>query len=194
MRMRKDEKLQLTKDKLLDAAFVLMEEADDPLEVTSRQIAAKADVKPAMINYCFGSRENLIYSAFQKQYLDFLKDKEVEKVINSDLPPKEVLKKLHFVVADCLVKNHRFTQAITGYVLFKRDLSQESFSYAYVKKHYGDKKTDAECKLIAYEMSTMMQLIVYRKEDIKRDFGIDLDNEDELKRYIEMRIDLLLAE
>ena len=192
--MRKDEKLQLTKDKLLDAAFVLMEEADDPLEVTSRQIAAKADVKPAMINYCFGSRENLIYSAFQKQYLDFLKDKEVEKVINSDLPPKEVLKKLHFAVADCLVKNHRFTQAITGYVLFKRDLSQESFSYAYVKKHYGDKKTDAECKLIAYEMSTMMQLIVYRKEDIKRDFGIDLDNEDELKRYIDMRIDLLLAE
>ena len=192
--MRKDEKLQLTKDKLLDAAFVLMEEADDPLEVTSRQIAAKADVKPAMINYCFGSRENLIYSAFQKQYLDFLKDKEVEKVINSDLPPKEVLKKLHFVVADCLVKNHRFTQAITGYVLFKRDLSQESFSYAYVKKHYGDKKTDAECKLIAYEMSTMMQLIVYRKEDIKRDFGIDLDNEDELKRCIDMRIDLLLAE
>ena len=192
--MKKDEKLQLTKDKLLDAAFVLMEEADDPLDVTSRQIAAKADVKPAMINYCFGSRENLIYSAFQKQYLDFLKDKEVEKVINSDLPPKEVLKKLHFVVADCLVKNHRFTQAITGYVLFKRDLSQESFSYAYVKKHYGDKKTDAECKLIAYEMSTMMQLIVYRKEDIKRDFGIDLDNEDELKRYIDMRIDLLLAE
>lgn len=192
--MKKDEKLQLTKDKLLDAAFVLMEEADDPLEVTSRQIAAKADVKPAMINYCFGSRENLIYSTFQKQYLDFLKDKEVEKVINSDLPPKEVLKKLHFVVADCLVKNHRFTQAITGYVLFKRDLSQESFSYAYVKKHYGDKKTDAECKLIAYEMSTMMQLIVYRKEDIKRDFGIDLDNEDELKRCIDMRIDLLLAE
>lgn len=192
--MKKDEKLQLTKDRLLDAAFVLMEEADDPLEVTSRQIAAKADVKPAMINYCFGSRENLIYSAFQKQYLDFLKDKEVEKVINSDLPPKEVLKKLHFVVADCLVKNHRFTQAITGYVLFKRDLSQESFSYAYVKKHYGDKKTDAECKLIAYEMSTMMQLIVYRKEDIKRDFGIDLDDEDELKRYIDMRIDLLLAE
>lgn len=192
--MKKDEKLQLTKDKLLDAAFVLMEETDDPLEVTSRQIAAKAAVKPAMINYCFGSRENLIYSAFQKQYLDFLKDKEVEKVINSDLPPKEVLKKLHFVVADCLVKNHRFTQAITGYVLFKRDMSQESFSYAYVKQHYGNKKTDAECKLIAYEMSTMMQLIVYRKEDIKRDFGIDLDNEDELKRYIDMRIDLLLAE
>ena len=40
----------------------------------------------------------------------------------------------------------------------------------------------------------MMQLIIYRKEDIKRDFGIDLDNDKELKKYIGMRVDLLLGE
>lgn len=191
--MKKDEKLQLTKDKLVDAAFELMEKAEDPMAVTSREIAARADVKPAMINYCFGSRENLIYNAFQKQYLNFLKDKEVEKVINSDLPPDQVLKKLHFVVADCLVKNYTFTKAITGFVLFKRDLGQESFSFNYVKKAFKGRKTDAECKLIAYELSTMMQLIIYRKDDIKRDFGIDLDDEEQLRHYIDMRVDLLLG-
>lgn len=191
--MKKDEKLQLTKDKLVDAAFELMEKAEDPMAVTSREIAARADVKPAMINYCFGSRENLIYNAFQKQYLNFLKDKEVEKVINSDLPPDQVLKRLHYVVADCLVKNHTFTKAITGFVLFKRDLGQESFSFNYVKKAYKGRKTDAECKLIAYELSTMMQLIIYRKDDIKRDFGIDLDDEEQLRHYIDMRVDLLLG-
>jgi AcrR family transcriptional regulator len=191
--MKKDEKLQLTKDRLLDAAFELMEKAEDPMAVTSREIAARADVKPAMINYCFGSRENLIYNAFQKQYLSFLKDKEVEKVVNSDLPPQEILKKLHYVVADCLVKNHTFTKAITGFVLFKRDLGQESFSFNYVKKAYKGRKTDAECKLIAYELSTMMQLIVYSKEDIKKDFGIDLDDSEQLRHYIDMRVDLLLG-
>lgn len=191
--MKKDEKLQLTKDKLVDAAFELMEKAEDPMAVTSREIAARADVKPAMINYCFGSRENLIYNAFQKQYLNFLKDKEVEKVINSDLPPDLVLKRLHYVVADCLVKNHTFTKAITGFVLFKRDLGQESFSFNYVKKAFKGRKTDAECKLIAYELSTMMQLIIYRKDDIKRDFGIDLDDEEQLRHYIDMRVDLLLG-
>lgn len=191
--MKKDEKLQLTKDRLLDAAFELMEKAEDPMAVTSREIAARADVKPAMINYCFGSRENLIYNAFQKQYLNFLKDKEAEKVINSDLPPDQVLKRLHFVVADCLVKNHTFTKAITGFVLFKRDLGQESFSFNYVKKAYKGRKTDAECKLIAYELSTMMQLIIYRKEDIKKDFGIDLDDSEQLRHYIDMRVDLLLG-
>jgi hypothetical protein len=147
-----------------------------------------------MINYRFGSRENLIYQTFRKKYLGFLKDTSVEELIASDLPPKELLKKLHFVVAKCLADNPKFTKAITGYVLFNRDLSQESFSYGYVKKHYAGRKTDEECKLIAYEMSAMMQLIICRKDDIKKDFGIDLDNENELKRCIGLRIDLLLGD
>lgn len=192
--MQKEEKLNITKEKLTEATFELMEELDDPLNVTSRQIAERAGTKPSMINYCFGSRENLIYQTFRKNYLGFLKDTSVEELIASDLPPKELLKKLHFVVAKCLADNPKFTKAITGYVLFNRDLSQESFSYGYVKKHYAGRKTDEECRLIAYEMSAMMQLMICRKDDIKKDFGIDLDNEDELKRCIDLRIDLLLGE
>ena len=191
--MQKDVKLGITKEKLVDATFALMEEADDPLNVTSRQIADRAGVKPSMINYCFGSRENLIYQTFQKQYMGFLKDKDVEKLIASDIAPKDLLKKLHFIVAKCLVENPKFTKAITGYVLFNRDLSQESFSFPYVKKHYSGKKTDEECRLIAYELSAMMQLIVFRKDNIRESFGIDLNNDEELQKYIDMRVDLLLA-
>ena len=191
--MQKDVKLGITKEKLIDATFALMEEADDPLNVTSRQIAERAGTKPSMINYCFGSRENLIYQTFQKQYMGFLKEEPIAELIASDISPKELLKKLHFIVAKCLVENPKFTKAITPYVLFNRDLSQESFSFPYVKKHYAGKKTDKECRLIAYEMSSMMQLIICRKDDIKRDFGIDLTKDKELKKYIDMRIDLLLA-
>ena len=191
--MQKDIKLGITKEKLIDATFALMEEADDPLNVTSRQIAERAGTKPSMINYCFGSRENLIYQTFQKQYMSFLKDKDVEKLITSDLAPKELLKKLHFAVAKCLVENPKFTKAITGYVLFNRDLSQESFSFPYVKKHYAGRKTDEECRLIAYELSAMMQLIVFRKDDIRASFGIDPDNDKELQKIIDMRVDLLLT-
>ena len=170
-----------------------MEEADDPLNVTSRQIAERAGTKPSMINYCFGSRENLIYQTFQKQYLDFLKEEPIAELIASDISPKELLKKLHFIVAKCLVENPKFTKAISPFVLFERDLSKESFSFPYVKKHYAGRKTDRECRLIAYELSSMMQLMICRKDDLKRDFGINLDNDKELKKYIDMRVDLLLA-
>ena len=192
--MQKDEKLNITKEKLINATFTLMEELDDPLNVTSRQIAERAGTKPSMINYCFGSRENLIYQTFRKHYLGFVQDTEIAEIIASDIPPKELLKKIHFTVAKCLADNPKFTKAITGHVLFDRDLSQESFSYAYVKRHYAGRKTDEECRLIAYEISTMMQLIICRKDDIKKDFGIDLDNPDELRHYIDMRIDLLLGD
>ncbi|MBQ1739665.1 MAG: TetR family transcriptional regulator [Clostridiales bacterium] len=191
--MQKDVKLGITKDKLIDATFELMEEADDPLNVTSRQIAERAGTKPSMINYCFGSRENLIYQTFQKQYLDFLKEEPIAELIASDISPKELLKKLHFIVAKCLVENPKFTKAISPFVLFERDLSKESFSFPYVKKHYAGRKTDRECRLIAYELSSMMQLMICRKDDLKRDFGIDLNNDKELKKYIDMRVDLLLA-
>lgn len=191
--MQKDIKLGITKDKLIDATFELMEEADDPLNVTSRQIAERAGTKPSMINYCFGSRENLIYQTFQKQYLDFLKEEPIAELIASDISPKELLKKLHFIVAKCLVENPKFTKAISPFVLFERDLSKESFSFPYVKKHYAGRKTDRECRLIAYELSSMMQLMICRKDDLKRDFGIDLNNDKELKKYIDMRVDLLLA-
>jgi len=191
--MQKEIKLGITKEKLLDATFALMEEADDPLNVTSRQIAERAGTKPSMINYCFGSRENLIYQTFRKQYLDFLKEKPIAELIASDISPKELLKKLHFIVAKCLVENPKFTKAISPFVLFERDLSKESFSFPYVKKHYAGRKTDRECRLIAYELSSMMQLMICRKDDLKRDFGIDLDNDKELKKYIDMRVDLLLA-
>ena len=192
--MQKEEKLNLTKEKLISATFALMEEADDPMGVTSRQIAARAGIKPSMINYCFGSRENLIYQTFQKQYLSFLNETRIKKLIASDITPKDLLKKLHFTVATCLVENPKFTRAITGYVLFSRDLSKESFSYPYVKKHYAGRKTDKECMLIAYELSAMMQLIIYRKDEIRENFGIDLDKDRELRKYINMRIDLLLGD
>ena len=192
--MQKDEKLNITKDNLIEATFSLMEQTDDPLSVTSRQIAAKAGTKPSMINYCFGSRENLIHNVFQKKYLNFVSQDKLSELIESDITPKELLKELHYIVAKCLVDNFTFTKAVTSYILFKRDLGQESFSFAYVKKHYDGRKSDEECKLIAYELSTMMQLIIYRKEDIKESFGIDLDKDEELRKYINMRVDLLLGE
>lgn len=190
--MNKEVKLNITKEKLMAATLCLMEDKDDPYKVTSREIASKAGVNVAMINYCFESRENLIYSAFQNEYSKFLQSSDAIKLINSSLPPKEILKGLHFIVAKFLVNNYKFTKAITGLVVFERDLSQDAFSLQYVLKHYDGRKTLSECKLIAYELSTTMQIIIYRMDDFKNSFGIDLTNEDELKHYIDLRIDLLL--
>ena len=195
--MQKEAKTELTRQKLLDAVDSLITDSEDPIKVTSRQIAAVSGVQPAMINYCFGSRERLIYEVFLRKYEAALSDAKVQKIVESGLSPKDKLKKLHFVIASFLVKNYSFTKAITSFVLFERDLSKEQFSYGLVKAHYAgktgkDKKTDTECRMIAYELSTMLQLVLYRYEDIRDHLGLDLEDPKKLRKYIDMRVDLLL--
>jgi AcrR family transcriptional regulator len=192
--MQKEIKTEITKEKLLAATEKLIAGCDDPFKITSRQIAQEAGMQAAMINYCFGSRDKLIYAVFHKYYKMALQEEQVDKIISSDLSPKDKLKKLHFIIARFLVKNHKLTRSITDLVLFGRDLSEESFSYGYVKEHFRGTKTDAECRLIAYELSTMMQLIICRKDDFAKDMKIDLSKDKELKHYIDLRIDLLLPE
>ncbi len=195
--MQKEAKTELTRQKLLDAVDSLITDSEDPIKVTSRQIAAVSGVQPAMINYCFGSRERLIYEVFLRKYEAALSDAKVQKIVESDKSPKDKLKALHFVIASFLVKNYSFTKAITSFVLFERDLSKEQFSYGLVKAHYAgktgkDKKTDIECRMIAYELSTMLQLVLYRYEDIRDHLGLDLEDPKKLRKYIDMRVDLLL--
>ena len=192
--MQKEVKTEITKEKLIAAAEKLIAACDDPFKVTSRQIAEESGMQAAMINYCFGSRENLIYEVFHRYYKVALHDADVEKILTSNISPKDKLKKLHYLVAKFLIENHKLTKAITNLILFGRDLSEESVSYGFVKEHFKGTKTDKECRLIAYEMSTMMQLIIYRKDDFRNDMGIDLEKDRQLKHYIDMRIDLLLPE
>lgn len=192
--MQKEAKTEITKEKLIAAASKLIDGCDDPFKVTSRQIAEESGMQAAMINYCFGSRESLIYEVYHRKYKESLRDELIAKIINSDISPKDKLKKLHYLVAKFLVENYKLTKAITNLVVFGRDLSEESFSYGYVKEHFKGTKTDKECRLIAYEMSTMMQLIIYRKDDIARDMGIDLSKDKQLKHYIDLKIDLLLPD
>ena len=190
--MKKDEKLQLTKEKLIKAAHKLMTECVDPSEVTSRTIAAEADVKPAMINYCFGSREALLFEAARIDEEEYKKKLGFYSKLGSDAPPKEILRQMHYAVADYLINEYRFTKALTGYILLNRDLNQGLTSLPLIRAHYGGRKEEWELRLISYQLSSMTQLIIYRLEDMT-DF-LEIDVRKEIHRIIDTQIELLLGE
>ena len=108
--MQKEIKTEITKEKLIAATEKLIANCDDPFKVTSRQIAEESGMQAAMINYCFGSRENLIYEVFHRYYKAALHDANVEKILASNISPKDKLKKLHYLVAKFLIENHKLTR------------------------------------------------------------------------------------
>ncbi len=188
-------KIDITRDKLRDATRKLMSECDSPLEVTSRSIAKEAGVQLAMINYCFGSREALIFEVFQTMSSVVIdQNPEMSEIMNSDMTPKEKLKKMHMIVTKFLLNNLSFSRAITKYVLLNRDLSRQLNSLPFVRAHYGGRKSEQELKLISYELSSVLQLAVYRHEAIYDFCGLDIRREEDLEKFINMQIDLFLAD
>ena len=192
--MRKEEKLEITKEKLITAATELLATCDDPNKVTSRAIAASAQVPLGMVNYCFGSREALLFEAFCRNRDRYLTDDRMVGILTADIPPKEKVRRLHYLVSDFLVNEYKYTHAITGYLLLNRDLMKGLTTLPLIKEHYGDTREEWELKMISYQLSSLMQLVIYRIDDMSNFLGKDLHVRDELHSLIDLQIDLLLED
>ena len=188
-------KADLAKEKIKNAAAKLMAECENPSQVTSRAIAKEAGVQLAMINYYFGSKEELLFCLFQELSKEqFQKLPQIYETMNSDASPKEKLTKIHFYMVTLMLDHFVYMEAVLGHVLLHRDLSQGLNSLPFVMEHYKGRKSEQECKLISYEMSSTMQLAVYRHESLKEFCGLDLLDEGERKRFVNEQIDLFLVD
>ncbi len=192
--MKKTEKLDITKQKLKDAAQKLMEDCNNHSEVTSRAISNEAGVPVAMINYCFGSRENLLFEVFSSKSDEYKNDPRIKQITAADMSPKEKLRQMYYTVAEFLVAHYKFSSAVTKYVLLNRDLSKGLNSLPYVIEHYNGRKSEQDCKIIAYELSSMMQLAIYRYKELAEFSGYDFTDKEQLHRFVDLQIDLLLGE
>ena len=192
--MKKEEKLDITKEKLADAAERLMNGCSEPAEVTSRAIAKEAGVQLAMINYCFGSREALLYAVFCRKSEEYANDPIMKNIYGADLPPKEKLRQIHYVVAEFLVSSYKFSKAITGYVLLHRDLTKGLGSFPLVLAHYNGRKSERECKIISYELSSVMQLAIFRHEELRDFSGYDLTDRQQLHEFVDLQLEIFLKD
>ena len=185
--------LEATRNALLEAAAKLMTQCSDASEVTSRAIAKESGVNPAMINYCFGSRDGLLYEVFRKLLADVqTRDGEFIEVMTSELPPKQKLAELHFKMMKLMIANYSYAQAVTKYILFHRSDEAGMESLPLIAAHYHGRKSAEECRLIAFELTSLHELAVLRYEAIRSSCGIDLTDDAALKQYICQNINRFL--
>lgn len=185
--------LDATKASLLKAAEKLMTECNDLSEVTSRAVSGEAGVNLAMINYCFGSREAMLFEVFKRFQSEVLKRNSVfEQIIKEDISPKEKLILLHYESMKIMLQNYKYVKAVTKFALLDRGISEERRSFSFIKEHFGGRKTDAECIFIAYQISSLHELAVLRHEEIKNICGTDLAKDETLKKYVTDNINMFL--
>lgn len=96
-----------------------------------------------MINYCFGSREALLFEVFNRlQTAGREHDPEFDNIIESDISPKQKLIMLHFETMKMMLKYSKYVKAITKYVLLNRSISASRGSLPFIQAHFGERKTE----------------------------------------------------
>lgn len=191
--MKRD--LEKTRAALIAAAEKLMSECDDPDEVTARAITKEAGVNLAMINYCFGSREELLFEVFSQLHRNAAAfDPGLGEIISGDLSPKEKLAEAHFRTMKLMLANFKYCKALTKYILITRKIGDKRASVRFIQQHYGGRKTEGECRLIAFELSGLHELAVLRHEEIRDLCGTDLTDDDVLRKFVYDNVERMLGD
>lgn len=181
-----------TKEQLILATIKLLSTSKDVTKITARQIVAEAKTNLAMINYCFESKEALMNIAIGRIISNSANS--IMNVNDDSITPKEHLRRMLYNLCDITVSYSQFTKISIPYILLQGEITQPLDVLPIIKEHFGNKKNETECRIIAYQMISFMQLIFLRSEDFFKYSGINIFNAEQRNNFIDMQVNLFLGD
>ena len=187
--------LEGTRNSLLNAARELLTSGIDAEKVTSRTLAGRAGVNAAMINYCYGSREALLYEVYKTLLAEAQgADRTlVQNINNPGITPKEKLFMIHYSLMKLMIANFTLSRTVTQYILLNRSDEAGMESLPFIIQHFRGSKTEKECALIAFELTSLHEIAVLQHSMLKDRLGTDLTDDAVLKKYVRNNIDRFLG-
>lgn len=182
---------QDTRMKLIETTKQLLEDGVAIKELTARRISSEAGTNLAMINYCFKSKDELVKIA-----VDQIISKEFKAYAmnNTKDTPKVQLRNLLLYICKAVVKYEAMTRASMPYLILEDEIKLPLELLPYVREHYKGRKSEEECRLIAFDLVYSFQLMFYRAEAFGTYAGINVLEEQSLAKLIDMQLNLMLVE
>ncbi|PKM73170.1 MAG: hypothetical protein CVU91_06280 [Firmicutes bacterium HGW-Firmicutes-16] len=179
-----------TKKKILEVTAALLESAENPENITVREIADAAGVGIGLINYHFGSRDRLIKEALSTKIASIA---SIMEKLDGDLSdPVRYLKEMLVIMSDVSMKDRRMNRFSAEYELTKGDLSICLYLLPILREIYKDRKSETELRLIAFQIIATTQSIYLRQDAFHMLTGIDIENKTERDHLINMIVDDLI--
>lgn len=180
------------KQALLNAAKELLKEAGEPEELTSRRIAARAGTNAAMINYYFRSKDELLNEAVGE--LLNLSAEVFRAPPDPGVTPKERLRGVLRSICGVVLRYRRYTKIYIPHILLEDEIILPDYVLPEIREHFGGRRNEAECRIIAYQMISFLQLAFYRSDAFSRYTGMDLSEEEACRKLVDTELELLLPE
>ena len=173
--------------KLLEATVQLLQEREDPMSITSRDIGGRAGVNPALINYYYGSKNTLL----MKSIYEIMETTKESVVSEMELPAKERLRKYLICMGDDMIRYEKLVRVVVPDVLLSMPLGDEEV-LKMVMEHYSGRIPETECRLKALMLIDTLMILFYRKAEAGEYLGLDLSDPEEVKRWTSDVVDSIL--
>ena len=184
------EKNQNTKDQIISATIGLLLK-NTPESLTVRQIAEKAGVNVAAVNYHFGSKDSLIKTAAEKATADGFP--HLMKILDMDeIPPVERLEKFLLSYLEVCIDYPNFskTQINEGYFkpleqgpLLERGKIMFDETKRFLKAHFPGLEAADYDRIIMHLHSAILYPFLF-KDFFVRTLDQDIDNPEQRKNYV----------
>jgi AcrR family transcriptional regulator len=162
------------KDLLIRATMKLLAERKSASNITARQIVNEANANLAMINYYFESKDALVNEAVGRLMAD--RANELKDIRDSNVPAKQKLLEFLTAMSDMTIDFSELTKPTIPYLLMEGEIDLPYFILPMVKACCGDRRTETECRIIAYQIISFSQLAFYRSADVLKLTGIDIND------------------
>ncbi len=154
-----------------------------------REIAEKAGVGLAMINYHFQTKDNLIYVCMLKMVGHTLENFEIYRP-NSDMKAIDKMREIAKGIAAFMVSNPGFGRVAIMNDLVSPNINDNSNQIAkmflpIIKDIYRDEKTDQELLIMLYMLISSIEVGFLRKDVMKETIGLDLSNAEQRDKFVE---------
>lgn len=179
-----------TKDRLLAATIRLLSQNGSPAELTARRIAAEAQVNLAMINYYFDSKDALMHQAAQS-IIDG-RAQELKQPAADGSPPREQLRNFLIQLSDITVQYSELTKASVPYVILQGDIEPPHYILPFIRQHFKDARSETECRILAYQLVSFLQLAFVRAADFKKYLGVDVQEKSQRDELLDTLLKLLI--
>lgn len=180
------------KEQLIETTVQLLKESEKPNKITARFISENANVNLAMINYYFKSKDELMSIAVDKIISESAKS--IKSVQKNEQSPKEKLIEFLTVTSDITFEYAELTRPVVPYLILEGDIDLPYQILTYIKDCFRGRKSEAECRTIAFQLITFMQVAFYRADDYKKFSGIDMNIESQRHQLYQMVVNNLITE
>ena len=178
------------KDQLVQATMKLLAKSKNPGKITARQIAHEADANLAMINYYFGSKDTLLSTAVNMLIAD--KAVALKEIRESSAPAIQKLRDFLITLSDITIGYAELTRPTIPYLLLEGDIEVPYHILPMIKECYGDRRSETECRIIAYQLIAFSQLLFYRSSDFLKYTGIDIEDKRQRDELFQTILDIFM--